>query len=175
MVNVSQKTVEYCYWCRTFAIGGGIVAIPLTEPSRFPKHYVMYNDRAAIQYRPEDENIRQRDGFLEILAAPKFPKLGMDSRAGWFAYAMPNHLLFTKSFRVFPDRVYNEVAGLTVSIWYPKMPMCELEPIGPRERLQPGMSARFEETWELHPFSFPKAGKSLDLKRIRELGAGLKR
>ena len=39
--NVSKETKEYCHWSRTFALGGGICVIPLTEPSRFPRSYVM--------------------------------------------------------------------------------------------------------------------------------------
>ena len=50
---------------------------------------------------------------------------------------MPNDTAFVKRFPAFPDRVYNEAAGLTLSVWYPAGPRIELEPIGPRERLQP--------------------------------------
>jgi hypothetical protein len=164
--NVSDDTKEYCHWSRTFALGGGICIIPVTEPSRFPNHYVMYRTGSVIDFRPEDPKIRQRDGFLEITGAPQFPKLGMDTRAGWFGYLMPNDWLFVKKFTVDPDRVYNEVAGLTMSIWYPDRPMCELEPIGPRERLEPGQSASFTETWYLLPHAFPKPGESANLKSI---------
>ena len=139
--NVSDRTVEYCHWSRTFAQGHGIVVIPLTEPSRFPSKYVMYQPDDSILIRPVDPHIRIREGFLEITAAPKYPKLGMDTYAGWFGYVTPNNLLFVKRFPADPDRVYNEVAGLTMSIWYPDRPMVELEPIGPRERLRPGESA----------------------------------
>jgi len=54
---------------------------------------------------------------------------------------MRNNLLFLKKYATFPDRVYNEAADLTISIWYPDGPMCELEPIGPRQRLAPGEAA----------------------------------
>ena len=110
--NVSRDTKEYCHWSRTFALGGGICVIPLTEPSRFPNGYVMYSPAPLINFRPEDPNIRARDGFLEIIGAPAHPKLGMDSQAGWFAYLMKNDVMFVKQFPVYPDRVYNEVAGL---------------------------------------------------------------
>ena len=164
--NASKETKEYCHWSRTFALGGGICLIPLTQPSRFPNGYVMYGPGPAINFRPEDPKIRVRDGFLEITGAPKFPKLGMDTYAGWFAYLMKNDLMFVKRFPTYPDRVYNEVAGLTMSIWYPDRPMCELEPIGPREKLAPGSSASFTETWWLLPHSFPKNGQLLDVKQI---------
>jgi hypothetical protein len=168
IINVSDKTVEYCHWSRTFALGGGILVIPLTEPSRFPNQYVMYTPAPVINYLPEDENIRRRQGFLEILGPPAYPKLGMDTRAGWFAYLMPNDLMFVKQFPVYPDRVYNEVAGLTMSIWYPDRPMVELEPIGPRERLKPGEKSSFTETWYLVPREFPAEGEAVDLKAVEK-------
>ena len=169
--NVSQDVKEYCHWSRTFAQGNGICLIPLTRPSRLPNGYVMYGPGPAINFRPQDPNIRQRAGFLEILAAPRFPKLGMDSYAGWFAYQMPSDLLFVKKFPTYPDRVYNEVAGLTISIWYPDRPMCELEPIGPRERLLPGDSSSFTETWWLLTHPFPTKSNTIDLKKLTEFVA----
>lgn len=166
IINVSKETVEYCHWSRTFALGGGIVVIPLTEPSRFPNQYVMYTPAPNINYLPEDDNIRRRDGFLEILGPPAHPKLGMDTQAGWFAYLMPNDQMFVKQFPVYPDRVYNEVAGLTMSIWYPDRPMVELEPIGPRESLEPGEKSSFTETWYLVPQKFPGEGETVNLKAV---------
>lgn len=168
IINVSDATKEYCHWSRTFALGGGICVIPLTPPSRFPKKYVMYVPAPLINYEPEDPHIRERDGFLEITGVPKYPKLGMDTQAGWFAYVMKNDLMFVKEFPVDRDRVYNEVAGLTMSIWYPDRPMCELEPIGPRERLEPGDRASFTEVWSLIPWKYPKKGDQLDLPSIAE-------
>ena len=65
----------------------------------------------------------ERDGFLEILAPPRKPKLGFDTYAGWLGYALPNDTLFVKRFPTYPDRVYNEAAGLTLSVWYPTGPL----------------------------------------------------
>jgi hypothetical protein len=169
ITNVSDEVKEWCHWSRTFAVGGGIVLIPLSPRSRFPKNYVMYSDGDNINIAPHDTNIRERDQFLEILAAPAKPKLGMDSTVGWFAYACPNDLLFVKRFPVYPDRVYNEVAGLSLSIWYPQNRMVELEPIGPRERLAPGESAAFTEDWELYEFKFPTSGSTINLDELRKL------
>ena len=167
--NVSRDPVAYCHWSRTFALGKGICVIPLTRPSRFPNGYVMYGPGPAINFRPEDPNIRRRDQFLEITAAPRYPKLGMDSYAGWFAYLMKNDIMFVKEFPTYKNRVYNEVAGLTMSIWYPDRPMCELEPIGPQENLEPNESASFTETWRLLPYPFPAAGKPVDLPKLSAL------
>ncbi|MCA9179678.1 MAG: hypothetical protein KDB14_34720 [Planctomycetales bacterium] len=171
--NVSNETVEYCHWSRTFAAGGGIVVIPTTTPSRFPHRYVMYTPAPVINFKPEDDKILVRDDHLQIVGAPAFPKLGFDSQAGWFAYLMKNDLMFVKQFPTYPDRVYNEVAGLTLSIWYPDRPMCELEPIGPRERIEPGKSAAFTETWSLLPHKFPANGVA-DYGKVRAAVQALK-
>ncbi len=165
--NISDKLVEWCHWSRTFAVGRGICLIPLTKPSRFPKSYVMYEEGSLINMNPEDPNIRVRDGFLEILGTPRKPKLGMDSYAGLIAYLSPNNLLFVKRFKTYPDRVYNEAAGLTISIWYPDNAMIELEPIGPRERLQPGEHASFTEDWFLTEMPFPQS-REVDLESVRK-------
>lgn len=167
--NISDHVTEWCHWSRTFARGNGICVIPLTPNSRFPNNYVMYETGDLINLRPTDPNIRTRDGFLEITGVPKEPKLGMDSYAGWFGYLMPHDVLFVKRYKVFPDRVYNEVAGLTISIWYPEGKRVELEPIGPRERLQPGESASFTEEWWLLPYEFPPTGTQVDLTELKRV------
>ncbi|MDP6442276.1 MAG: hypothetical protein QGG36_20705 [Pirellulaceae bacterium] len=164
--NRSERVTEWCHWSRTFARGNGVCVIPLTANSRFPNKYVMYEDGDKINIRPTDPNIRVRDGFLEILATPKEPKLGMDSYAGWFAYFMKNDIVFVKRFPTFPNRVYNEAAGLTISIWYPEDRRVELEPIGPRERLDPGKSASFTEDWYLYEQAFPGSEK-IDLAALK--------
>jgi hypothetical protein len=170
--NVSREPKHWCHWSRTFALHGGIGVVPLTPAqSKFPNGYVMYQQgrEQSIALRPVDPNIRQRDGFLEILAPPAFPKLGFDSHAGWFAYQMTNDLVFVKRFATFPDRPYNEVAGLTISIWYPQAeqtPAVELEPIGPRNDLAPDASAAFTEHWWVLENPFPKPGEMLDLRGL---------
>jgi hypothetical protein len=169
--NISAQKVAWCHWSRTLAIGGGICVIPETPHSRFPNGYVMYEDGSLINPRPVDPNIRRRDGFLEIVGPPKFRKLGMDSQAGWFAYLMPNDVMFVKRYPVYPDRLYGEVAGLTISIWYDGKVRCELEPIGPLEHLAPGASASFTEEWQLEPFAFPTKGEPVDLQRVAGVAA----
>ena len=169
MLNISKETVEVCHWGRSFSPGGGICVIPLGDrPSRFPSKYSMYEDSAIINVSATDDRIRVRDGFLEIVAPPRKPKLGFDTYAGWLGYVLPNDTLFVKRFPTYPDRVYNEAAGLTLSVWYPTGPRIELEPIGPRERLKPGESASFTEDWWLLSHPFPKKGQQLDLKALSE-------
>lgn len=77
--------------------------------------------------------------------------------------------MFVKRFPVYPDRVYSEMAGLTISIWYFKNEMCELEPIGPREILSPGASASYTEEWELMPYKFPADGQTVDLAAVSKV------
>jgi hypothetical protein len=170
IINKSPDKVQrLCHWSRTLAKGGGICVIPLGDYSRFPNSWVMYGPDEVIQYQPEDPNVKIRSGFLEILAPPAEAKLGMDSMEGWFAYLMPDHWMFLKSYVTHPDRVYNEIAGLTVSVWAPADgSRIELEPIGPMEVLKPGKSATFEEEWWLVPFQFPEAGKKVDLDALEQ-------
>lgn len=169
IINIGDKPQELCHWGRSFSPGGGIVLIPLGDrPSRFPAKYAMYEDSAIINVRNVDDRIRERDGFIEVLGPPRKPKLGFDTYAGWLAYLLPDDTLFVKRFPTYPDRVYNEAAGLTLSVWYPG-PKIELEPIGPRERLAPGERATFTEDWWLLEFPFPKAGESVDLKQLRKI------
>ena len=66
----------------------------------------------------------------------------------------------------YPDRVCNEVAGLTISIWYREDRRVELEPIGPRERLQPGEVSKFTAEWYLLPYEFSPDGRDVDLKLL---------
>ncbi|MEZ6129683.1 MAG: hypothetical protein R3C59_13455 [Planctomycetaceae bacterium] len=172
IINVSEQTREWCHWSRTFAVGKGICVIPLTQPgtspqTRFPNGYVMYEEGSLINMKPDDPQIRRRDNVLEIHPTPRKPKLGFDSYAGIIAYAAPNDLLFVKRFQTYPNRVYNEAAGLTISVWYPDNEMIELEPIGPREILAPGDSASFTEDWWLADFQFPGPQQSVDLKAVR--------
>ena len=168
--NIGEAPQDVCHWGRSFSHGEGIVLIPLgAEPSRFPSKYAMYEDSAVINVRNVDPLIREREGFLEILGAPRKPKLGFDSYAGRLGYLMPGNLLLIKRFATDPNRVYNEAAGLTLSVWYPQGPRVELEPIGPRERLAAGAEASFTEEWQLAKFPFPKSGEQVDLEAVRKL------
>lgn len=174
IMNVSNEVREYCHWGRSFSPGNGICVIPLQGKSRFPSKYAMYEDSAIINVRNQDDRIREREGFLELLAPPRKPKLGFDSQAGWLAYFVPNQLLFVKKFQVDPQAVYNESAGLTLSVWYPEGARIELEPIGPRAVLKPGEVSSFTEHWFVTPQSFPAAGQPVDLKALRQTVEGMK-
>ncbi|NND97558.1 MAG: hypothetical protein HKN47_09550 [Pirellulaceae bacterium] len=167
--NVSAEPVSLCHWSRTFAVGNGIALVPRTPLGRFPNGYVMYTDGKTIAMKPEDTNIKVTESDIVIKAAPKFPKLGFDSHQGWLAYSAPTDQLFVKRFRTYRDRAYNEVAGLTISVWYPAgRDMVELEPIGPAEDLAPGENASFTEEWWLLDHPFPSDGE-LDVPRIHQI------
>jgi hypothetical protein len=55
------------------------------------------------------------------------------------------------------------------SLWYFKDLMCELEPIGPAERLVPDRSASCTEEWRRLPYKFPAAGNKVDLDEVARL------
>lgn len=157
----SDEPVEYCHWSRTFANGHGTCIIPLSRPMRFSEGYVRYDPPGKmLNMKPSDPHIQRQGDFLIVTDRPKYPKLGFDSYAGWLAYHSPQDLLFVKKFPTYPDRAYNEVAGLTISVWYPDNDMVELEPIGPKERLEKrGDRASFEEVWFLLEHACPSGGQ----------------
>ncbi len=168
IINISDSTKEYNHWSRTFAEGGGICIVPLSKRSRFPEKYIMYYPGGVLKLRHEEHpNVRVRDDFLEILGPPPQRKFGIDSYAGWLGYITRSGLLFVKKFPVYPERAYGEVAAYTISIWYNQEEMCELEPIGPTEFLDPGESASFTEDWWLFQYDYPR-DKKADLEDLTE-------
>jgi len=171
--NLSGAELHTCHWSRTFGAGHGICVVPLSPHSRFPSQYIQYEPGGRINCRPEDPSIEVRDGVFLLLDTPKHPKLGLDSTVGWFAYLMPNDLMLVKSYPTYPDRVYGEMAGLTISLWYMRDLVCELEPIGPREILPTGASASFTETWYLTPYAFPDPRGSVDPVHVAKLAKEL--
>jgi hypothetical protein len=169
--NHTDSTLFRCHWSRTFATGGGICLVPLTPNSRFPLGYIMYGPGSVLNYQLEpSENVHSRDGFLEITGTPPQPKFGVDTHAGWLAYITKDDLLIVKKFKTFPERAYGEVAAYTVSIWYYKEQMCELEPIGPLEKIKPGGKVSFTEEWFLFPYNYP-ADKKPDLNSLKKFVA----
>ncbi len=156
IINVSSQSIETCHWSRTFVNGKGTCVVPVSRPSRFPLFYVRYDPPGRmINFAPNDPQIEFKEDYLVINDHPLNPKLGFDSHIGWLAYLSHQDMLFVKKFATYPDRAYNEVAGLTISIWYPDREMVELEPIGPAERLEPGGRASFTETWYLLKHAYP--------------------
>jgi hypothetical protein len=173
MRNQSGEVRQVCHWGRTFGRGHGICVVPLTRPSRFPKSYILYGPGPVMNFAPDDPAIEVRDETLLVLDAPQQPKLGLDSHAGWFAYLMENDLMLVKQFPTYPDRPYAEMAANTISLWYFREFVCELEPIGPSEMLAPGDEATFSEVWYLKPYAFPKPRRAVRLAEVRELAERL--
>lgn len=168
--NVSDETIERSHWSRTFGQGRGICLVPLGDHfNRFPNKYIVYGPGPIINYEPEDPNIRVRDGFLEILDTPIEPWIVIDSYAGWFGYLMRNDLMFVKRFPTYPEKMYNDIASYTVVMWYFEDEMCELEPVGPKEILDPGEAASFTEDWWLLPYKFPQSGGDVDLDKVKQI------
>jgi hypothetical protein len=168
--NVSERETRWCHWARTFAQGHGICLVPLTpQLTHLPRQYVMYSPGPVINVRPEEPAVRVQGDMLQVIDTPTYPKLGFDSFAGWFGYLMPNDLLFLKRFPTYPERVYNDLAGFTLCIYYYKDVVCELEPIGPMELLAPGESAAFTEEWWLVPYPFPGRRDALVVEHLTEV------
>lgn len=164
--NISNSTKSYCHWSRTFVKGGGIALAPLNKNSRYPKGYLIYGPGRILNYLPaEEDNIRIREGILEITGTPSQPKIVTDSYAGWLAYITTDNLLFIKIYPAFPLRNYGEIAASTACFYYRDL-RCEVEPIGPMETIEPGHEAYFSEHWYLFEYHYPK-NKLADLKGVQ--------
>lgn len=164
--NVSKETKRYCHWSRTFVKGGGISLTPIRTDSRYPKGYLTYGPGPIINFMPEKEdNVSVRDGIMEITGLVKLPKFMTDGTAGWLAYITKDDQLFIKSYPVFPDRYYGEMAAGTASVYYFKEEYCEIEPIGPMESIAPGKEVSFTEKWLLSDYNYP-LNKKAELKDI---------
>ncbi|WP_437202179.1 hypothetical protein [Planctomicrobium sp. SH664] len=164
--NVSSEPKYWCHWSRTFAPTGGVVVVPLSQPSRLPRQFIMYEEKGYVNFLPSDPHIVLRDNLLQIVAPPRRPKSGFDSTAGWLAYLEPNGLLFLKQFAVNPNAVYDDVMGISAAVYYPDSYFVELEPVGPRMNLPPGGSDSFTEIWSLAEFSFPGSGNTVDSRAL---------
>lgn len=164
--NISKETKHYCHWSRTFVKGGGISLTPLHPKSRYPKGFITYGPGNIINFKPgEEPNVSVRDGILELCGTPALPKYMTDGIAGWLAYLTKDNQLFIKSYPVFPDRVYGEMAAGTASVYYFKEEFCEIEPIGPMEFIAPGKEVSFTERWHLLDYPYPEDRKT-DLKGL---------
>lgn len=164
--NFSKETKNYCHWSRTFVKGGGISLTPLKKNSRYPNGFITYGPGNVIYFKPEEEsNVTVRDGILEISGTPKLPKYMTDGTAGWLAYITKDDQLFIKTYPVYPNRAYGEIAAGTASVYYLKEELCEIEPIGPMESIAPGKEISFTERWFLIDYQYPKEKKT-DLKDL---------
>jgi hypothetical protein len=128
--------------------------------------FMIYNGN-QLDFSPKNaKNILVRDGILEISGPPENPKIITDGSEGWLAYITKDNQLFIKKFEVYPEKIYGEMTGATVCVWYNNEGICEVEPIGPWEWIQPGGSISFTENWYLLDYAYPK-NKQADLKEIK--------
>jgi hypothetical protein len=166
--NISDETKYYYHWSRTFVKGGGISLTPLNPNSRYPKGYLLYGPHNVIDFVPEEENVSERDGILEITGITSREKFVMDLSDGWLAYISKEDQLFIKRFEVFTDRVYGDLTCNNASVWYYRDLICEIEPMGPRETILAGGEASFTEHWWLFDYEYPMDRKA-DLSEITKI------
>ncbi len=168
VTNAGAGPQVFCHWGRTLTPGGGVAVFPATPGSRFPRGYVQFDSvhDGMVDFQPRDPHVRVRDGHFEVFGPLQHAKLAFDTAGGWLAYLLPSDLLFVKRWPVFPERVYNELSAFTLSIWLWQDQVCELEPIGPAERLAPGASVGFTEDWWLLEHPFPARRDGLDVAAV---------
>jgi hypothetical protein len=141
----------------------------LNDESRYPLGYLTYGPGDIINFRPgTDPNVVCRDGLLQITGPAKAHKFAMDLSEGWLAYLTADSRLLIKKFPVYNSRIYGELAGNNMSFWYNGQQMCEIEPIGPLEILEPGEDASFTETWYAVEFEYP-GNTAVDAGKIRKI------
>ena len=155
MRNTISNDVSFCLWDRTQCKTGGYVLVPLNKRSRFKAGWALRQGKRGPGYRydgdrPNDDRVRLMDGMLVAQARelPESPgmKLGVDSDAGWIAYAL-GRILFVKYFPVFHDGNYTD-GGNTVEFYCDRR-AAELEPLSPEVTLKPGETYSFPEKWVL--------------------------
>lgn len=148
--NVSQKEQSYSLRDRTACKNGGYVLVPLNRRSRFKEgwsYWYQYQGAwVCDETPPRLEQAHALDGVLVVKAIGNPATLGVDSDAGWVAYAK-GKLLFVKRFPVTPGGNYSD-GGNTIMISFEQQTM-EFGPVSPEFKLAPGQSAVFPEEWTL--------------------------
>lgn len=150
ITNVSPQKVSFCHWDRTAVQPGGYVIVPLAKKSRFKEKWAMLRDEGGkSQYdgdAPESERVDVNRGFLYAKAAGEPTRIGLDSDAGWIAYAW-RHFLFVKYFPHYRSGEYTD-GGCTVKVsWNERF--AELGVVSPEVKLDKGESYRFPELWRI--------------------------
>ena len=112
----------------------------------------LFNETTRVVLEP---NLGGREA---VLISPRDP----------FTWITLDNQLFIKKFKVFPDRLYGDMAASTVSIWYNLDMMCEIEPLGPIEILEPGEAASFTKHWYLYYYTYP-ADRKADLNEVKSI------
>lgn len=173
MTNVLKEEVITYFWTRTFAKGGGIFVMPLTDNQLYPSGYVMFNPpKQQIEFRPQDPNIEMKGELFVLYDEAKFNKFGMETYSDWCAYLMKHDLLMLRQFPTYKEGAYTDILGGNFSLYYNNnyhgRSVAEIEPISPRAILKKGESTHFKEIWQLEPFTFPAERRGLDLEKIKQ-------
>jgi len=167
--NISPDIKKYFHWSRTFCRGGGIAIAPVNTNDRYPEGFLTYGSGDVINFRPGPEaNISCEDGLLQITGPASTQKFVMDLSEGWLASLTRDSRLLVKKFPIYSGKVYGEMASNNASFWYYEKEICEVEPIGPVEFLEPGDEASFTETWYAMEYDYP-GNTPLDAGKIRKI------
>jgi hypothetical protein len=146
MRNVSVASQSYCLWDRTLCRGGGYALVPVNRKSRFHSGWTLLQNGVYKSEDPSHPQVSVDKGILVAHAQGPSTKIGLDSDAGWVAYAREK-LLFVKYFPHFPGGPYSD-GGNSVEIYFDPS-VCELEPLSPEVPLIPGQEYHFPEKWML--------------------------
>jgi hypothetical protein len=167
--NVSNRTVRWSIWDvaqlraeRVDADGqlapeiGCLLTAPLNPNSRFPNGFqVMFGNPANPQWCADRATGLFYGGYKWEIG-----KVGLDSRAGWAAFANSTAgFVFTARFPVFPDGEYPD-NGSTVEFWTvgrgrvanlnyegSQIYLMECEVLSPFQHIAPGKVASFRIEW----------------------------
>jgi hypothetical protein len=141
--------IEISPWALTMFRVNGTAILP--QPIGDPKGLLHNRILALWPYtRINDPRLVLRDDFILVRPNAKDVsplKIGYYNPYGWMAYWLDG-VLFRKTFDIHPGAVYPDGGCNTESYCSDSI---ELEALGPLEKLAPGASVTFTETWELFP------------------------
>ena len=141
--------IEIAPWALTMFRLNGTAILP--QPIGDPKGLLHNRILAIWPYtRINDPRLILRDDFILIRPSAEDVsplKIGYYNPYGWMAYWLDG-VLFRKTFDIHPGATYPDGGCNTESYCSDTI---ELEALGPLEKLAPGASVTFTETWELFP------------------------
>lgn len=150
ITNVSPREVSFCQWDRTMVQPDGYVIAPINRKSRFVEKWAVREGRPGnYTYNgvtPESDRVEISRGILYAKASGKPMKIGLDSDAGWIAYAW-RHFLFVKYSPYYRTGDYTD-AGCTVEASW-NGHHAELQLLSPEVKLKPGEAFRFPAFWKI--------------------------